>query len=102
MSTTKHETIHLTVGGTAQISIGNNPSTGFLQMLESFPSNVWLEDIEHIPPDPPMPGKPGQLKFTFMGVRPGKGKIRFVTARSPENVGTHTVYDVRVDKPGAA
>ena len=101
MDKTNHKTIHLTVGGSAEVSFEQNPSTGFTWMLESLPPTVWLADVEHIPQaGPPKPGAPSETrKFKFTGVRSGGGQIRFASVRpsSIDHVVESAVYNVQVD-----
>ncbi len=74
--------IEITIGQLDRISFASNAgSTGYVWMLASMPGNVFLVDVDDVPPTTPMPGKPGTRVFTIVGARPGHGKLTFVLAR---------------------
>ncbi len=79
------KTIEINTGEIDRISFASNAgSTGYLWMLTDLPNNIYMLDIEDVPPASPQPGKAGTRVFTIVGARQGKGRLNFALVRSWE------------------
>lgn len=77
--------LHITTGGATEITLTENPSTGYVWRIDDAASRglgsvVAIEDSGYRP-GAAMPGAPGTHRWMLRGVKPGKAVVAFVYAR---------------------
>jgi predicted secreted protein len=72
------KTVQVTFGQTAVISLGGNPSVGFVWSMDKLDgqSVEQVGEVQFVMEEPAMPGKSGNYIFTFRAVGAGKSVVR--------------------------
>ena len=86
-------------GPSFEVSVSDNPSTGYTVALQSASQGIFLVDVTTESPARPMPGAPSRKVFRFFStLRPGSGgKIVFLRFQSFNfgNTVSRETYEVR-------
>lgn len=71
--------ININVGEWTKVELeDNHGSTGYSWVIGHKPDPLWLIESYYIPPENPMPGKPGKRVFTFYGAEKCQDSIQFI------------------------
>ncbi len=79
MTNTKINDINIKVGERTKVELEDNGgSTGYSWVIGHKPDSLWLIESYYIPPEDPIPGKPGTRVFTFYGAEKCQDSIQFI------------------------
>lgn len=82
MKEIKMPDINIKVGQTTEVELKSiAASTGYSWVLVHKPDCLWLDDINYIYPEPPIPGKAGKVVFVFTGAAKCQDYVQFAQVR---------------------
>jgi inhibitor of cysteine peptidase len=73
--------INLEEGQRLVITLGANPTTGYIWEVVELNETILVKTYEEFQPESDMDGAPGEMNFGFQAVSPGQTMLKFVHHR---------------------